>query len=93
MIKLIWQSLRIFMKLSFYHNSVNSQPISLIVGLLCSYKIDLSITTDGPVYNWLQPVFYWLLLMNNLYATATATDQDSGQPDQKSGPHQSIFPV
>jgi hypothetical protein len=91
---MIWKSLqhvRMFVKLCFYHNSVNSQPISLIVESVCSYKIDLSIATDGPVYNRLQPVFYRVLLIHNLRATATATDQDSGQPDQKSGLYRSIF--
>src|SRR3981189_2150938 len=94
MIKTVWKSLqhvRMFVKLCFYHNSVNSQPISLIVGSVCSYEIDLSTTTDGQVYDRLQPVFYWFLLIHDLHATATATDQDSGQPDQKSGLYRSIF--
>ena len=47
--------------------------------------------TDSPVYNWLQSVFYRLPFMYDLWATATATDRNSGQPDRKSGCLRSIF--
>src|SRR3984885_1811897 len=47
--------------------------------------------TDSPVYNRLQSVFYRLPFMYDLWATATATDRNSGQPDRKSGCLRSIF--
>src|ERR1700733_11819134 len=47
--------------------------------------------TDSPVYNRLQSVVYRLPFMYNLWATATATDRNSGQPDRKSGCLWSIF--
>src|ERR1700733_4750118 len=53
--------------------------------------MDLSMATDSPVYNRLQSVFYRLPFMYDLWATATATDRNSGQPDRKSGCLQSIF--
>src|ERR1700733_8214466 len=53
--------------------------------------MDLSMATDSPVYNRLQSVFYRLPFMYNLWATATATDRNSGQPDRKSGCLRSIF--
>src|SRR3984885_7517905 len=80
-----------FVQICFYHNSVNSQLISLKVGAFCSEKIDLSMATDSPVYNRLQSVFYRLPFMYDLWATATATDRNSGQPDRKSGCLRSIF--
>jgi hypothetical protein len=84
---------KMFVKHCFDHNSVNSQPISLTFGVICSWKIGASHATDSPVHNRLKPVFYRLLFMSDLRATATATDQDPGQPDLKSGLLQSIFAV
>jgi hypothetical protein len=84
---------KMFMKLCFHHNSVNSQPISLTFGVICSWKIGASNGTESPVHNQLQPVFYRLLFMGDLRATATATDPDPGQLDLKSGLLQSIFAV
>jgi hypothetical protein len=96
MIETVWPSfpqVKMFMKLCFHHNSVNSQPISLTFGVICSWKIGTSNATNSPVHNQLQPVFYWLLFMSNLHATATTTDPDPGKPDLKSSLLQSIFVV
>jgi hypothetical protein len=81
---------KMFVKPCFHHNSVNSQPISLTFGVICSCKIDASNGTNSPVHNQLQPVFYRLLFIS---ATATATDPDPGQPDLKFSLLWSIFAV
>jgi hypothetical protein len=82
-----------FVKLCFHHNSVNSQLMFLTFGVICSWKLGASNGTNSPVHNRLQPVFYWLLFMSNLCATATATDPDPGQLDLKSGPFLWSSPV